>query len=122
MLLFFNKNVANIDDNIIIHKRNKFNVGKIKEHKKQYNNTNVKNIEISSRSKEDGVAYTITCYDLSVQSCGKSMDNKNYGITATGFDLKGHTWETARAISVDPDLIPLGSKVEIRFLDENHKK
>lgn len=66
--------------------------------------------------------FTVTCYDLSVQSCGKPIGSKGYGITASGFDLTGHTWETARAIAVDPKVIPLGSKVEITFIDEDYSK
>lgn len=66
--------------------------------------------------------FKVTAYDLSVQSCGKSRGSKGYGITATGFDLKGHTWDSARVISVDPRVIPLNSKVYIEFVDDNYKK
>ncbi len=60
----------------------------------------------------------VTAYDLSVQSCGKDMDNPGYGVTASGVCLAGHTWDSARAIAVDPDMIPLGSQVMIIFEDE----
>lgn len=73
------------------------------------------------RSTELGV-FTVTTYDLSVQSCGKPIGSKGYGITASGFDLTGHTWETARSIAVDPEVIPLGNKVEITFTNEAYSK
>jgi len=66
--------------------------------------------------------FTVTAYDLSVQSCGKAKDHPQYGITASGESLVGHTWETARAIATDPKVIPLGSKVEVTFIDENYSK
>lgn len=66
--------------------------------------------------------FKVTCYDLSVQSCGKPIGSKGYGITASGFDLTGHSWDTARSIAVDPRVIPLGSKVEITFTNEKYSK
>lgn len=66
--------------------------------------------------------FTVTCYDLSIQSCGKPVGSKDYGLTASGISLKGHTWETARAIAVDPKVIPLGSKVELIFTNEKYSK
>jgi 3D (Asp-Asp-Asp) domain-containing protein len=66
--------------------------------------------------------FTITSYDLSVQSCGKKVSSRGYGITRNGFDLRGHDWKTARVIAVDPKIIPLGSIVYIQFIDENYFK
>lgn len=66
--------------------------------------------------------FTVTAYDLSVQSCGKAKDHPQYGITASGESLVGHTWESAKAIATDPKVIPLGSKVEVTFIDENYSK
>lgn len=72
--------------------------------------------EVSRRaSREFNV--TVTGYDLSVQSCGKHPGTPGYGITASGVSLAGHSLESARAIAVDPGMIPLGSKVRIRFND-----
>jgi len=65
--------------------------------------------------------FTVSAYDLSVQSCGKKITSRGYGITRTGFDLKGHTYKTARVIAVDPSVIPLGSKVYIQFTNEEYK-
>lgn len=66
--------------------------------------------------------FTVTCYDLSIQSCGKEVGSKGYGITASGVSLVGHTWETARAIAVDPKIIPLGSKVRLTFTEKGYSK
>gem|GEM_PF-2026358 len=66
--------------------------------------------------------FVVTCYDLSVQSCGKPVGSKGYGITASGVSLVGHTWKTARAIAVDPKVIPLGSKVRLTFTEKGYSK
>jgi 3D (Asp-Asp-Asp) domain-containing protein len=60
----------------------------------------------------------VTAYTLSEASCNKGADHPSYGLTANGTDLSGHTLESARAIAVDPGVIPLGSKVRIAFEDE----
>lgn len=67
-------------------------------------------------------SFTITAYDLSVQSCGKPMGHPNYGITASGYSLAGKSWEEAMTVAVDPKVIPLGSKLLIEFEDEAHQK
>lgn len=64
----------------------------------------------------------VTAYDLSVQSTGKAVGHPHYGLTATGYNLAGHTRETARTIAVDPAVIPLNSKVKLTFKDERLKK
>ena len=72
--------------------------------------------EVSRRaSREFNVV--VTGYDLSVQSCGKYPGTPGYGITASGISLVGHSLESAHAIAVDPRMIPLGSKVRLRFND-----
>lgn len=60
-----------------------------------------------------GREFTITAYDNSVESQEQWVDQ-----TATGFNLKGHTLETAKCIAVDPKVIPLGSEVELEFDEE----
>lgn len=58
------------------------------------------------------VSYTVeaTAYDVSIESCGKTD-----GITASGFDLTGHTWQTARCVAADWSVFPKGSKLYIEF-------
>lgn len=64
--------------------------------------------------------FTITAYDLSVQSCGKPIGHPNYGLTASGFNLTGLNRTEAMTIAVDKNIIPLGSKVYLEFLDDNY--
>lgn len=77
---------------------------------------------ISSVSVPDYLEFICTAYDLSYQSCQKTPEHPAYGITASGVSLKDHTRESAMAIAVDPNQIPLGSKVLIVFEDENRAK
>ena len=79
--------------------------------------TSEQKIEETKKSK----LFAITAYDLSIKCTGKSRGDSGYGITKDGTDLRGLTWR-ARVISVDPRLMPLGSKVELEFVDENYKK
>lgn len=59
--------------------------------------------------------FIATAYDLSFESCGKYPSHPQYGITFSGKKaVKGRT------IAVDPDVIPLGSKVHMTFPD-NYK-
>lgn len=64
----------------------------------------------------------VTAYTLSEESCDKDINNPEYGLTANGTNLAGHTLESARAIAVDPRVIPLGSRVEIDFHDNSMKQ
>ena len=66
--------------------------------------------------------FIVTAYDLSFNSCGKSRGTEGYGITASGYDLRGHTLSSARIISVDPSIIPLGSKVRLTFKEDKYKR
>lgn len=59
--------------------------------------------------------FVATAYDLSPQSCGKSRDHWAYGITASGYNLKGHTWDSARTVSADLSVLPLGTRLHIQF-------
>lgn len=76
--------------------------------------------EIKEETEEEsslpsGETYVVTAYDLSEQSCEISPDSPNYGLTASGVNLSGETWQTARAVAVDPTRIPLGTKLLISF-------
>lgn len=77
---------------------------------------------ISSRSAELSTSkiFTVTAYDLSVQSCGKEIGHPNYGLTASGFNLTGLSREEAMSIAVDRNIIPMGSKVQITFTNPNY--
>ena len=68
-----------------------------------------------SRGSSRAIDVEVTAYTLSPGSCGKGVGHPAYGRTATGKNLAGHTLESARTIAVDPNIIPLGSKVRIHF-------
>lgn len=76
--------------------------------------------DMISRGSDRGI-FTATAYDLTVTSTGKKESHPAYGITKSGISLKGQTLESARAIAVDPKIIPLNSKVYIEFLDDEYK-
>lgn len=86
--------------------------------------------EVPNRKTEQTVSrggkllatFNVTAYDLSIQSCGRSVSNEDYGKTASGINLRGKTWESARAISVDPKIIPLGTKIYLEFLEPKYQK
>ena len=59
--------------------------------------------------------YVATAYDLSPQSCGKYPGHPAYGRTASGFNLKGHTWKSARTVSADLSVLPLSTQIWISF-------
>ena len=59
--------------------------------------------------------YIATAYDLSPASCGKSRDHWAYGVTASGYNLKGHTWDSARTVAADLSVLPLGTQLHIKF-------
>lgn len=65
---------------------------------------------------------TVTAYDLSVQSCGKPIGSRGYGLTASGYDISKKSREEAKTIAVDPRVIPLGKKVEITFKEPHMQK
>lgn len=74
------------------------------------------------RLKERKLAVTVTAYDLGYESCGKLPGHPLYGVTASGRSLAGHSRESAMAIAVDPDVIPLGTPVRLEFDDDSMKR
>lgn len=74
-----------------------------------------------SRSYERRFNVTITAYNLDIESCGKTVSDPGYGVTASGKSLRGHSLHSARAIAVDTSVIPMGSKVRIRFKNDAWK-
>ena len=115
--------VINKDINSIKHinnyVRSDANVNILEAMRKRYI-VKVKPVEKEIIKKEN--IFLVTVYDLSVQSCGKSRGNSDYGITASGYDLRGHTLSSAKVISVDPSIISLGSKVRLTFKEDKYKK
>ena len=87
----------------------------LKELRKQY-------IIVKTDEKPEPMEFTVTAYDLSVNSCQKSRSSKGYGITSSGFDLRGHTIDSAKTISTDPSIIPIGSKVRLTFKEDKYKR
>ena len=66
--------------------------------------------------------FKVSAYTLAYQSCQKSRGSKDYGITSSGYDLKGHTLASARTIATDPMIIPTGTKVRLTFKNSKYKK
>ena len=64
--------------------------------------------------------FEATAYDLSIDSCEKPLEHDWYGISANGFDMRGLSRKEAMSIAVDPTVIPLGSKLEIIFLEPDY--
>ena len=72
-----------------------------------------------SRGKSRTLNVEVTAYTLSEASCNKGVDHPAYGRTAIGTNLAGHSLWSARTVAVDPDVIPLGSKIRLTFHDNS---
>lgn len=59
--------------------------------------------------------FQATSYDLSINSCGKGLNHPQYGVTRSGYSLKGMSRTEAMSIAVDPNVIPLGTVVYVEF-------
>lgn len=71
-------------------------------------------VVVTSRGNTDYkkvLTMSASAYDLSFASCGKNPGDKYYGITASG------TKARPGAVAVDPNVIPLGTKLYIESLD-----
>lgn len=75
---------------------------------KRRENTNNNNGKFNAKSSFIAVA---TAYDLSYASCGKYPGDKGYGKTALGTNARHGV------VSVDPRVIPLGTRLYIESLD-----
>lgn len=93
---------------------------------KEDNNKLRSNVEELRREVNRGysgdIEVEVTAYTLSESDCDKGASHPDYGRTANGTCLAGQTLESARAIAVDPRIIPLGSKVRISFKDKEMQK
>lgn len=83
--------------------------------------------EVSRGSSDDasptgGFDVEVTAYTLSEASCSKGTSHPAYGKTANGTNLAGHSLYSARAIAVDPRVIPLGTRVRISFKDPEMRR
>ncbi len=61
------------------------------------------------------IEVTATAYCLCEKCCGKAKTDPGYGVTASGFKIIPGTG--VKAIAVDPDIVPLGSKVYVEGLN-----
>jgi 3D (Asp-Asp-Asp) domain-containing protein len=58
--------------------------------------------------------FIATAYDLSIQCCGKRSTDKNYGITASGYSLRGLSREQAMVIATNSSYA-FGTKFRLEF-------
>lgn len=61
-----------------------------------------------------------TAYDLTSESCSKTPSNKDYGITATGLNLRGKDWSD-KVAAVDPNVIPLKHYIYVVFDNQEYE-
>jgi 3D (Asp-Asp-Asp) domain-containing protein len=105
----------------IIHNINQFKISQPMELLRLCNY----DVQIEEMKKEPeeskAMKVIVTAYDLSIISTGKSKSHPAYGISRGNIDLRGKTINS-RYIATDPKVIPLGSKVKIKFIDEKYKK
>jgi 3D (Asp-Asp-Asp) domain-containing protein len=73
--------------------------------------------KVSQFTRESLGTFQLTAYTLRECECSKTAGNAGYGITASGHSLLGEDL-TNRMISVDPNVISLGSVVYIEFPKE----
>ncbi|MGE5438009.1 MAG: 3D domain-containing protein [Syntrophothermus sp.] len=64
---------------------------------------------------QNSMIFRVTAYDLSVESCGKSRSNPEFGVTSSGYNLSGKSRLEAMTIAADINILPYGTKVFISF-------
>lgn len=70
---------------------------------------------------EAGV-FVATAYDLSIACCGKALGHPQRGVTAAGVDLNGLSRTEAKVVAADPEVLPLGTRIRLEFLDFRHRE
>lgn len=81
-----------------------------------------KDIPKDTPPQGEGTIYTVSAYDLSVESCGKSRNSKGFGRTASGFNLANQSRESAMTIAADTRILKMGTKVYLNFISSHVKK
>ena len=66
--------------------------------------------------------FVATAYTINHESTGKSRGDSSFGITSNGYDLKGKTRASAQTVAINNNIVPIGSKVKLEFIDEKYKK
>lgn len=104
---------------VLEQEKNELEEAKVKREKLVKAEKKKKDIQAAKANRGGGNRTNIfiaTAYDLTVASCGKLMDHPQYGITASGYSLKGKSLSD-KFIAVDPKVIELGSVVHIEFFE-----
>lgn len=107
-----NKDVSDgkkVEVNNIVDTSGEKNIKETKEIKNVSHETSRKSI--APTEYESVVSASSTAYCLCTKCCGKSAESIGYGVTASGFKIVPGAG--AKVIAVDPNVIPLGSKVYV---------
>ncbi len=72
-------------------------------------------VEEAPTEYKEVIEVKATAYCLCKKCCGKSEDNPAYGVTRSGLKIIPGTG--MKVIAVDPNIIPLGSKVYVEGVD-----
>jgi 3D (Asp-Asp-Asp) domain-containing protein len=78
----------------------------------------VSKIQHVQNTVQNSMIFTVTAYDLSVESCGKSRSNPEFGITSSGYSLAGKSRIEAMTIAADINILPYGTRVYMSFDSE----
>lgn len=78
--------------------------------------------EQPDRVKTDYGVFTVTAYDLSIESCGKALEHPERGVTSSGVDLNGLTRKDAMLVAADPEVLPMGTTVALTFFEGEYTR
>lgn len=82
----------------------------------------VKEVSRAKGRQDDSFIFKATAYDLSIESCGKSLNHPAYGVTYSGKSVKNKTRIEASCVAVDPRKIPLGSLISVIFEEPYYQR